>query len=268
MGLLKPEDWSAQWITASKWFMPPEMRPPGLIIRAEGWADVDLGAIVNIDAIKLVFANPNAIPKRFKIEAADEPQFIRPRLLVDRTAEDYRMLGNGAQVFPLNDIAARHIRLRIIGASAKEKAVVRQMQVMSNGRNVALMRPTREMGTNWANGHAVFMVDGMPSIDDGNQVLPDACPTTAAPLLRKIFMLQKKIQRATLRVAALGMADVTVNGQPVTDAVLGPAFTDYTKRVVYLTHDISNLLVNGENVLGVTLGNGFFNRDFPLALSF
>ena len=133
------------------------------------------------------------------------------------------------------------------------------MEVMSGGKNVALMRPTREIGTQWDHGHAVFLVDGMPSANDGNECPPDACPTTAAPMLRKTFMLSKPVKHAMLYVAALGMADVTVNGQPVTDAVLGPPFTDYTKRVVYLTHDITARLTNGENVIGVLLGNGFFS---------
>ncbi len=141
----------------------------------------------------------------------------------------------------------------------KDRAVVRQMEVMSGGRNVALMRPTREYGTDWNHGHAVFLVDGKPSANDGNECPPEACSTTAAPLLRKKFTIGKTVRHATLYVAALGMADVTINGRPATDAVLGPPFTDSTKRVVYLTHDITALLVNGENVIGATLGNGFFS---------
>ena len=54
MGLLKPEDWTAHWITASKWFMPPGNRPKGLELGPKGgWADVDLGASFPIDSIKL-----------------------------------------------------------------------------------------------------------------------------------------------------------------------------------------------------------------------
>jgi alpha-L-rhamnosidase len=259
MGLLLPEDWSAKWITASKWFMPPALRPSGLVVGAGGWADVDLGASLPIDEIRLYFSDTNSIPKRFKIEGADEMQFYHQQILVDKTAEDFQASGDGAQVFPVNGIKARHVRLQITGAPTKGKAVVRQMEVMSGGRNVALMRPTREIGTDWSWGHAVFLVDGMPSVNDGNQCPPDACPTTAAPLLRKTFSVQKNIKHATMHIAALGMADVTVNGQPVTDAVLGPPFTDYTKRVVYLTHDVTALLTNGENVIGSTLGNGFFS---------
>ena len=272
MGLLKDEDWSAKWITASRWFMPPNLRPPGLVISSGGWADVDLGERFPIDSIKLYFSNTNSAPKRFKILGADDLQFSNPQVIADQSAADYQPIGTGAQVFAVNGTKFRRIRLWLASSSdtmtrhvqtgpnsPTAQVEVRQMEVMSGGKNVALMRPTRETGTQWDHGHAVFLVDGMPSANDGNECPPDACPTTAAPMLRKTFMVQKPVKHATLYVAALGMADVTVNGQSVTDAVLGPPFTDYTKRVVYLTHDITARLTNGENVIGVLLGNGFFS---------
>jgi alpha-L-rhamnosidase len=259
MGLLSPADWSAQWITASKWFMPPDVRPAGLVVGTGGWADVDLGAALPIDEIRLFFNDTNSAPTRFLIEGADEPQFYQPQILVDQSSQTFQPAATGMQVFTVNHLVTRHVRLWVKETHGKAKATVRQMEVISGGRNVALMRPTRESGTDWNSGHAVFLVDGMPSAGDGNACPPDACPTTAAPLLRKSFTIEKPIQRATLYVAALGMADVTINGQRVTDTVLGPPFTDYTKRVDYLTLDVTALLARGENVLGVTVGNGFFS---------
>ncbi len=275
MGLLGPEDWTAKWITPSRWYMPPNLRPRGLVVSIGGWADVDLGQPYPIDAIKLYFLNTNAIPKRFKILGADDLQFSHPQVLVDQSAADYQPSGTGPQVFAVNGAKFRRIRLWLTNPFAKENALmrpvqtapgrptaqveVRQMEVTSGGRNVALMRPTREIGTQWDHGHAVFLVDGMPSARDGNTRPPDACPTTAAPMLRKRFKVQQPVKQATLYVAALGMAEVTINGQAVTDQVLGPPFTDYTKRVVYLTHDITTRLTNGKNVIGVVLGNGFFS---------
>ncbi len=274
-GLLRPEDWSAQWITASKWFMPPEVRPRGLVVSSGGWADVDLGESFPIDSIKLYFSNPKKAPKRFKILGADDMQFSQPQVLVDQSAADYQANGIGPQVFAVDGAKFRHVRLWIMGTPTQNDTImrqapagprapiaeveVRQMEVLSGGRNVALMKPTREFGTQWNYGHATYLVDGMPSAYDGNECPPEACPTTTAPLLRKTFTLPKPIRRATMYVAALGMVDVTINGRPVTDAVLGPPFSDYTKRVVYLTQDITGLLVNGENVIGATLGNGFFS---------
>ena len=256
-------------------FMPPSVRPRGLVVDTGGWADVDLGESFPIDSIKLYFLNTNAAPKRFKILGADDLQFSHPQILVDQSAADYHPNGTRPQVFQVNGTRCRRIRLWLTRPSTTENSLmrpkptgptspnapveVRQMEVMSGGKNVALMRPMREIGTQWDHGHAPFLVDGMPSANDGIECPPEACPTTAAPLLRKTFAVQQPVKRATLYVAALGMADVTINGRPVTDAVLGPPFTDYTKRVVYLTHDITPLLANGENVIGAKLGNGFFS---------
>ena len=259
MGLLKPDDWKAQWITASKWFVPPSLRPLGLIVSAGGWADVDLGTSLPIDSIRLYFAATNTAPKRFKIEGADEMQFSKPQILVDQTAADYQMSAPGWQEFRVAGIKVRHIRLAITGPSADGNVVVRQMQVISGGKNVAMMRPTREFRTEWNHGHAPFLVDGMPSEGEGLNAPQDACPLQTAPLLRKVFTIQRPVKQARLYVAALGMADVTINGKPVTDTVLGPPFTDYTKRVVYLTHDVTALMTHGDNVIGATLGNGFFS---------
>lgn len=40
------------------------------------------------------------------------------------------------------------------------------------------------------------------------------------------------------------------NGHRVSDAELEPGWTEYTKRVPYSTYDITDLVQDGENVLG------------------
>jgi alpha-L-rhamnosidase len=42
-----------------------------------------------------------------------------------------------------------------------------------------------------------------------------------------------------------------------------PAWTDFSKRIYFSEYDITSLLQSGNNCLGVTLGNGFYN---PLPL--
>jgi alpha-L-rhamnosidase len=260
MGLLKPEDWSAKWITASRWFMPPGARPPGLQLGpGGGWADIDLGAPCVIDSIKLFPQDPAHFPSRFSILGADNLQFKNAKTLVDESMQDHALKGTGEQNFPVNHDTARFIRLWVTGSPNNQGSVVRQMQVMSGGKNVALWKFARELGTDGGHGHAVFLVDGMPSQNEGGDCPPDACPTVAAPLLRTSFAIPQPIKRATLYVAALGMADVTLNGEKVSDDVLGPPFSDCSKRVYYVTRDITRLVAPGENVLGVTLANGYFS---------
>ena len=114
VGLLKAEDWSAKWITASRWFMPLNLRPPGLVISRGGWADVDLGEPFPIDSIRLYFSNTNTAPKRFKILGANDLEFSNPQILVDQSAADYQPIGAGPQVFVVNRAKFRRIRLWLI----------------------------------------------------------------------------------------------------------------------------------------------------------
>jgi alpha-L-rhamnosidase len=262
---------------ASRWYTRPDMRAPGLIVMPGGWADVDLGEVLPIDSVKLYFSDRGKLPGRFKILGADDLEFANPTVLVDRSAADYQPDGSGPQEFAVHGIRARRIRLWVIDPAAPDGGIdrpilaapiapdtlravaIRQIEVFSHGRNVALMRPTRERGTQWDSGHAAAMLDGMPSAADGDRVPADACPIETAPLLRKAFTVSRSVKRPTVYVAALGMVDVTVNGRRATEDVLGPPFSDYTKRTVYLTLDVTALVKRGVNVIGATLGNGFFS---------
>ena len=84
-----------------------------------------------------------------------------------------------------------------------------------------------------------------------------------APLFRKNFEVQNKLQKATLYITAAGYYTATINGKRVDDIYLDPAWTDFSKRIYYSVYDLTGMLKNGNNCLGVTLGNGFYN---PLPL--
>ena len=84
-----------------------------------------------------------------------------------------------------------------------------------------------------------------------------------APLFRKTFDLPEDAVKARLYITGLGYYDAHLNGRPVGDRRLDPAWTVYAKRVFYSTYDVTSLLQEGSNVLAVTLGNGWYN---PLPL--
>ncbi|MFN2539881.1 MAG: family 78 glycoside hydrolase catalytic domain, partial [Mycobacteriales bacterium] len=79
-----------------------------------------------------------------------------------------------------------------------------------------------------------------------------------APLLRKEFRLSSGIASARLYASGLGYGTFYLNGRRVSDAVLSPGFTEYTERVLYVTHDVTKLLHPGNNAVGAMLGRGPF----------
>lgn len=79
--------------------------------------------------------------------------------------------------------------------------------------------------------------------------------------LRKSFVLNKKIQKATLFISGLGHYEAYINGETIADDMFAPLWSDYSKTVYYNEYDLSLKLSQGENVLGVLLGNGMYNEQ-------
>ena len=64
----------------------------------------------------------------------------------------------------------------------------------------------------------------------------------------------KTLKKARLYITARGMYDARINGKPVTDTFLNPGLTEYDKRMNYQTYDVTELLNEGQNGIGITLG--------------
>lgn len=82
-----------------------------------------------------------------------------------------------------------------------------------------------------------------------------------APMLRRAFQLTKPVARARLYASGLAYGALTLNGTAVSDRVLDPGFTDYSKTVLYTTDDVTRALRPGANVLAATLGSGQFDSS-------
>lgn len=80
-----------------------------------------------------------------------------------------------------------------------------------------------------------------------------------APLLRTEFHLSAPPRAARLLVCGLGFHEVRINGGKVGDHVLDPIVTQYDRRVRSVAHDVTALLREGANAIGVMLGNGWYN---------
>lgn len=78
------------------------------------------------------------------------------------------------------------------------------------------------------------------------------------PMMRKEFSVSKKIRSATAFICGLGHFELHINGKKIGDHFLDPGWTNYNKHAQYVTFDITGVLKNGSNAVGVLLGNGFY----------
>jgi alpha-L-rhamnosidase len=90
-------------------------------------------------------------------------------------------------------------------------------------------------------------------------------PPQAASYLRRTFSLANTVRSARLYVTALGSYRVYLNGSRVGADVMTPDFTDYRKRVLYQTYDVTKLLTNGKSSIGAILGDGWYGSPLTWA---
>jgi alpha-L-rhamnosidase len=82
-----------------------------------------------------------------------------------------------------------------------------------------------------------------------------------APLLRHEFRVDGPVARARLYASGLGLYRVTLNSGAFlsSDArPFAPGWTDYHRRVQFQTYDVTGALRDGDNAIGVALGEGWY----------
>lgn len=101
------------------------------------------------------------------------------------------------------------------------------------------------------------------------------CTGSDAPLFRKVFTA-KKGEKAEITICGLGFFKFYINGKKVSDDLLVPNATCYewrdlhkltfklddemSFRIYCMKYDISDYLADGENVMTVIVGNGYYNQ--------
>ena len=97
----------------------------------------------------------------------------------------------------------------------------------------------------------------------------------ASPMISRSFYASAK-QKASLYITGLGYFEAKINGAPITDWLLLPVVSDYeprdftkllyplkdktTNRLYYYQFDISSYIKEGENILTIQLGNGWYRQ--------
>lgn len=79
-----------------------------------------------------------------------------------------------------------------------------------------------------------------------------------SPLIRKKFTARKEISRARIYATAHGIYRFELNGKRVGDYELAPEATSYEGILQVQAYDVTDLLEEGENVLGAAVADGWW----------
>ena len=113
---------------------------------------------------------------------------------------------------------------------------------------------------NIASGKARFETGMMDTPWKAKWIAGTMAQTNCLPVqdTSKTFTLEDVPANARLYISALGLYEAEINGKPVTEDCLTPGWTDYYCRVQYQVYDVSSLLQKGENILKISLAEGWY----------
>lgn len=79
--------------------------------------------------------------------------------------------------------------------------------------------------------------------------------------IRKTVDVPQRPVRAIAFASGLGHFNLSVNGEPASDHVLDPGWTNYHRTVQFAAYDLTQHLTQGSNAIGAHVGNGFYAGD-------
>jgi alpha-L-rhamnosidase len=259
LGLLHPEDWSAQWIG----FDGPlagQSTPFG----SAAWLGFPGGML-----------EAPATTCRFEFDFAVSEELAAARLRI--SADDqWRLFLDGAEVSASDGLTDAWRRVRALELDGARTAGQHRLEVLVTNSKPGPAGLLLSLDLTAGDGTVTRLVSG-----PGWRVAPEGGQAQPAPvlgayglapwgtlatglhlpparLLRCGFELKQPPSRATLHWTALGAVDVRLNGKWVSDGRLTPGWTDYKKRVLARSADVTGLLNPGANALAALLADGWY----------
>lgn len=266
MGLLAPEDWHAQWIEAED--------PDAAADRAASlqwvWAADRLAP--GVHGFRLDFSAPDDIVAAEVLVAAKD--HLRGAWINGEPAALPERIAWGTLI-PLTGTIHPGANSLSIAAEADTSGFF----PVDGGAVAALVRLHRRDGTilrivsdsewrvradppaGWSD--ADYHANDWPlSQRSGSAAAGDPRPPEPAIHLRHAFAPRAPIVGARLYATALGAYEARLNGARIGDALLAPEISVAREHLLYQCHDVTDLLRDGENVLGFTVADGFYAGAF------
>ncbi|SDJ41831.1 alpha-L-rhamnosidase [Nonomuraea jiangxiensis] len=161
----------------------------------------------------------------------------------------------------IEDAAAIHVRYAGPPLRARTRYAWRVTLWAADGTS-STARSWFETGTDrWTAAWIAADPDAVEYVDpptEGDLALSDH-GLLPCPQLRRAFQVRPAVAAARLYISAKGLYEAGLNGRRVGDAQLAPGWTDYRQRIPYQTYDVTDLIAEEENVLAVTLADGWWS---------
>jgi len=281
MGLLQPGDWQCRWIGKDESAQDNRLTECAWIGHAEGLKGTE--AAPGLHYYRRSFDFPvGCIVKRADLCLAGDNKFeclvngqeaLKGTSFKNAAAKDIASL-----LHPGKNILA--VRVDNVGEKPNPSGLVGKLTVVFESGAPLVIATDHQWKTHnleaaqWQ--QAAFddaawkpaNVLGAVGMEPWGKVTVATDRSLAARMLRKEFTATKKLARATVYFSGLGLSELYLNGAKVSDAVLSPGLTHYTKRVFYVTYDVTKQIKRGSNALGVWLGNGRFYAPREGALNY
>ncbi|MET9226166.1 glycoside hydrolase family 78 protein [Lentzea sp. NPDC003310] len=128
----------------------------------------------------------------------------------------------------------------------------------SRQRRAVRVRVWSEDGRSTPWSEPTTLETGLLRADDWRAHMVSPVDTVRPPLMRKLFRVDRTVVAARVYATAHGVYELLFNGTVVGDDVLAPGWTSYGTRLRYQTYDVTDLVRQGDNVIGVVLADGWY----------
>ena len=275
-GLLSPTDWTAKWIR-----------------RADPAADQELAAVrwlwlPDADAQKVVSGTPaefrytlhlDEAPMRASLHIVTPGSYVANVNGITTGHHDAWSAFDWEEIGPLLKPGENEILIKIVSPEAKKPATTAPSAFAASLRLTSKDGAERRIVSDntwrartgasaWQPPQVIGPLTTPLTLgtDRHSEVPgPNRIATTAA-LLRKDFALSSSIKSVRLSITALGAYRAFLNGKPIApQTLLNPGWTDFNKRVLYQTYDVTSLLTIGDNTIAAVLGAGWHGSPMTWA---
>lgn len=77
-------------------------------------------------------------------------------------------------------------------------------------------------------------------------------------IFKKTFDVKKEVKKATIYSSGCGCYDVYMNGKRTSEDLFSPGYTQYDKRIQYISQDATSTLKEGTNTVSVEITGGWY----------